>query len=205
MLKMVQEDPTFVALYNYTKALAVALGHRDLLTRLHSDRVLGLAGEIAVVFGMSEKDLAILKIAALFHDIGKIGIPDNILLKPSKLDEVEWEKMKEHSAIGENIMSAIDIEDSPRAAKVIRHHHEYYNGLGYPDKLIGEDIPICSRIISIADSYDAMAITRSYHKARKHSEIISILESETGEKHDPNLMQIFCKIIETSKFKAASN
>ena len=202
---MEQEDTTFVALYNYTKALAVALGHRDLLTRLHSDRVLGLAGEMAAALGMVKKDLAILKIAALFHDIGKIGIPDSILLKPSKHDAAEWEKMKEHSAIGENIMSALKIEDSPRAAKVIRHHHEYYNGMGYPDKLSGEDIPICSRIISIADSYDAMAVTRSYHKARTHSEIMSILESERGVKHDPNLMQIFCKIIESSEFKAASN
>jgi response regulator RpfG family c-di-GMP phosphodiesterase len=202
---MTQEDTTFVFLYNYTKALAVALGHRDLLTRLHSDRVLGLAGEIAAALGMEKKDLAILKIAALFHDIGKIGIPDAILLKPSKHDAAEWEKMKEHSGIGENIMSAIEIEDSPRASNVIRHHHEYYNGMGYPDKLIGEGIPICSRIISIADSYDAMAVTRSYHSARTHSEIMSILKSEAGEKHDPNLMQIFYKIIESSKFKAASN
>ena len=202
---MSQEDPTFIALYNYTKALAVALGHRDMLTRLHSDRVFGLAGEIAMAYGMSRKDLAILRIAALFHDIGKIGIPDAILLKPSKLDQDEWVKMMSHSAIGENIMSAIEIESSPRASKVIRHHHEYYNGLGYPDKLIGEDIPICSRIISIADSYDAMAVTRSYHRARKHSEIMSILESETGVKHDPNLMRIFCELIESSRFKAASN
>ena len=176
-------------IFNYTKALIVALGHRDLLTRLHSDRVFGLAGEIAVVFGMSKKDLAILKIAALFHDIGKIGIPDAILLKPSKLDDADWEKIKEHSAIGENIISAIELEDSPRVSKIVRHHHEHYNGQGYPDKLVGEDIPICSRIISIADSYDAMAVTRSYHSARTHSEIMSILESETGVKHDPDLMQ----------------
>jgi HD-GYP domain-containing protein (c-di-GMP phosphodiesterase class II) len=202
---MGQEDTIYIALYNYTKALAVALGHRDLLTRLHSDRVHGLAGEIAAALGMDMKDLAILKIAALFHDIGKIGIPDAILLKPSKHDADEWEKMKEHSAIGENIMSSLEIEDSPHASKVIRHHHEYYNGMGYPDKLSGEDIPICSRIISIADSYDAMAVTRSYHKARMHPEIMSIMESDTGEKHDPNLMQIFCKIIESSKFKAASH
>ena len=131
---MAQEDPTFIALYKYTKALAVALGHRDLLTRLHSDRVFGLSANIAMVFGLEKTDLAILKIAALFHDIGKIGIPDSILLKPSKHDEAEWEKMKEHSAIGENIMSAIEIEGSPRAAHVIRHHHEHYSGLGYPDK-----------------------------------------------------------------------
>ena len=202
---MGQEGLTLVALYNYTKALLVALGHRDLLTRLHSDRVSGLAGEIAVAWGMDKKDLAILKIAAMFHDIGKNGIPDAILLKPSKHDAAEWEKMKEHSAIGENIMSAIQIEDSSRASLVIRHHHEYYNGHGYPDKLIGEEIPICSRIISIADSYDAMAVTRSYHRARKHSEIMPVLESELGVKHDPDLMRIFCKIIESSKFKAATN
>jgi response regulator RpfG family c-di-GMP phosphodiesterase len=202
---MEQSDPTFVALYEYTQALAAALGHRDVLTRLHSDRVLGLSEEIAVAFGLTKEDLAVLKISALFHDIGKIGIPDSILLKPSKHDAAEWEKMKEHSAIGENIMSAIKIEGASRAAKNIRHHHEYYNGLGYPDKLIGENIPICSRIISIADSYDAMAVTRSYHKARTHSEIMSILQSETGVKHDPNLMRIFCKIIESSKFKAATS
>lgn len=202
---MAQEDTTFIALYNYTKALAVALGHRDLLTRLHSDRVYGLAGEIGEVFGLTNENLAILKIAALFHDIGKIGIPDAILLKPSKHDAAEWEKMKEHSEIGENIISALEIKYSSRAAKTVRHHHEYYNGQGYPDKLAGEDIPICSRIISIADSYDAMAVTRTYHRARKHLEIMSILESETGTKHDPDLMLIFCRIIESSKYKAALN
>jgi len=198
-------NPTIVTLYKYTKALSVALGHRDLMTRLHSDRVFGLAGEIASAVGMNNEDLGILKVAALFHDIGKIGIPDAILLKPSKLDDAEWEKMKEHSAIGENIMASIEIEGTPRAALVIRHHHEHYNGLGYPDKLIGEEIPICSRIISIADSYDAMAVTRSYHRAKTHSEVMAILKSESGVKHDPNLLKIFCRIIESSKFKAAAS
>ena len=202
---MEQTDPTFVALYKYTKAVAVALGHRDRLTRLHSDRVLGLAGDLAAALGMRKEDLAVLKIAALLHDIGKIGIPDNILLKPGKFDEDEWGIMKEHSAIGENIMSMIEIEHSPHASKIIRHHHEYFNGLGYPDKLSGEDIPICSRIISIADSYDAMAVTRSYHNAKTHSEIMSILKSETGLKHDPKLMQIFSSIIESIEFKAAQS
>ncbi len=200
-----EEDAIFITLYNYTKALAVALGHRDLLTRLHSDRVYGLAGEIAAAFGMGKQDLAVLKMAALFHDVGKIGISDEILLKPAKHDAAEWEKMKEHSAIGENIMSAIEIEDAPRAAKVIRHHHEHYDGQGYPDNLTGEEIPVCSRIISIADSYDAMAVTRSYHSARTHSEIMDILASETGVKHDPTLMKIFCQMIESSKFKASDS
>ncbi len=200
---MDQEEHTFVTLYKYTKALSVALGHRDLLTRLHSERVRGLVEEIAIGCGLPKKDFDILKIAASFHDIGKIGIPDHILLKPSKLDDVEWEKMKEHSEIGEDIMAATEIEGSQQASLLIRHHHENFDGKGYPDGLSGENIPIGSRIISVADSYDAMAVARSYHVARTHLEIMSILHLETGVKHDPNLMRVFCKIIESSKFRTS--
>lgn len=196
------DDPIYVALYTYTKALSVALGYRDRLTRLHSDRVLGLSEAIGVGCGLSKKELGILKIAASFHDIGKIGIPDRILLKPSQLDEADWEKMKQHSEIGERIMAATELEGSQQASLVIRHHHEHYNGLGYPDGLSGEEIPICSRVISIADSYDALAVTRAYHDAKTHLEIMAIMHKETGEKHDPEPMRIFCEIIESSKFKA---
>ncbi len=200
---MDQEDPAFNALYTYTKALSVALGYRDLLTRLHSERVCALSEAIGVAYGLSQKDLAILKIAASFHDIGKIGIPDHILLKTSHFDETEWEEIRKHPEIGERIMAATELDGSQKASRVIRHHHEYYNGSGYPDKLAGEDIPICSRIIAIADNYDAMAVTRSYHQARTHAEIMAIMREETGEKHDPELMQIFCRIIESSELKAA--
>jgi response regulator RpfG family c-di-GMP phosphodiesterase len=195
------EDQIFNALLKYTKALSVALGYRDLLTRLHSERVQGLSADIGKFCGLSHEELNALNIAASFHDIGKIGTPDHILLKPSKFDEVEWEIMKQHSEIGEKIMLSTGIEGSQQAARLIRHHHEHYNGRGYPDKLSGEDIPICSRIISIADSYDAMAVTRSYHRARTHPEIMVILHEETGVKHDPELMRIFCEIIESSKFR----
>lgn len=196
------DDPIYVALYTYTKALSVALGYRDRLTRLHSERVLGLSEAIGVGCGLSKKELGILRIAASFHDIGKIGIPDRILLKPSQLDEADWEKMKQHSEIGERIMAATELEGSQQASLVIRHHHEHYNGLGYPDGLSGEEIPICSRVISIADSYDALAVTRAYHDAKTHLEIMAIMHKETGEKHDPESMRIFCEIIESSKFKA---
>ncbi len=157
------EDQIYNSLLKYTKALSVALGYRDLLTRLHSERVRGLSAAIGKSCGLSRKEFNTLNIAASFHDIGKIGIPDHILLKPSKLDEDEWQIMKQHSEIGEKIILSIDLEGAPQAARLIRHHHEHYDGRGYPDKLSGEDIPICSRIISIADSYDAMAVTRSYH------------------------------------------
>ena len=197
------EDRIFNALLNYTRALSVALGYRDLLTRLHSERVRGLAEEIGLRCGLSKSEINALNIAASFHDIGKIGTPDHILLKPAQLDEAEWEIMKQHSEIGERIMASTELEGSQQAAILIRHHHEHYNGMGYPDKLSGENIPICSRIITIADSYDAMAVTRPYHHARTHLEIMAILHEETGGKHDPELMRVFCAIIESSKFRAA--
>ncbi len=199
---MEPEDPIYVILYKYTKALSTALGYRDSITRLHSERVLGLSEEIGLSCGLSNKELGILKISASFHDVGKIGIPDYILLKPSQLDETEWAIMKHHSVMGERIMTATELEGSQSASQVIRHHHEHYNGKGYPDNLSGDEISICSRIISIADSYDAMAVTRSYHRARTHKEIMIILHKETGEKHDPELMCAFCEIIESSRFKA---
>ena len=197
------EEQIFIALYKYTKALSVALGYRDLLTRLHSERVLGLSEAIGVGCGLSKKELGILKIAAALHDIGKIGIPDHILLKNSQPDEAEWESIKLHPEIGQEILAATELEGAQQASLAIRHHHEHYSGLGYPDGLSGEEISIFSRIISIADSYDAMAVTRSYHHAKTHLEIMAVLHKETGGKHDPELMRIFCEIIESSKFKAA--
>lgn len=202
-LNMESDAAIYIVLYRNTKALSVALGYRDPLTRLHSERVLGLAEEIALRCELPEQELGILRIGAAFHDVGKIGIPDAILLKSSAFDETEWETMREHSAIGERIMKSAELEGSEQAAHVIRHHHEYYSGRGYPDGLTGEEIPICSRIISIADSYDAMAVTRPYHPAKKHPEVMDTLRAEAGDKHDPQLIQIFCEIIEHSEFKAA--
>lgn len=196
------ENAIFNALLKYTKALSVALGYRDLLTRLHSDRVSGLAVALGERCGLSEEDMGILNIAAAFHDIGKIGIPDHILLKPSKFDENEWETMKRHPVIGEEIMLATELDGTRQVALAVRHHHEHFNGHGYPDGLGGAEIPVHSRIISIVDSYDAMAVTRAYHGARPHHEIIEILHSETGKKHDPRLMQLFCEMIEGSEFMA---
>ena len=196
------EDHIFNYLLKYTKALSVALGYRDLLTRLHSTRVQGLSKQIGEYYGLSNNEINILNIASSFHDIGKIGIPDRILLKPSKFDEAEWETMKQHSEIGEKIILSTELEGSQLASRLIRHHHEHYNGMGYPDKLSGENIPICSRIISIADSYDAMAVTRSYHDARTHVEIMAVLHEEAGSKHDPELMRVFCELIESSELRA---
>ncbi len=199
------DESVFNALYTYTKALSVALGYRDLLTRLHSERVLGLSEAIGAACGLPGKELGTLKIAATFHDIGKIGIPDHILLKPTQLDAAEWEEIRGHCEIGQKILAATELAGSQQASLVIRHHHEYYNGMGYPDGLAGAEISICSRIIGIADSYDAMAVTRSYHNMRTHPEIMATLQQETGAKHDPEIMRVFREIIESSKFKATKN
>jgi HD-GYP domain-containing protein (c-di-GMP phosphodiesterase class II) len=171
------------------------------MTRIHSERVRDISQMIGVHYGLNNWESNALKIGSSFHDIGKIGIPDSIFLKTAPFDEAEWGIMKRHSVIGEDIMLSTGIEGSEHAAIAIRHHHEYFDGGGYPDGLSGESIPVCSRIIAIADSYDAMSLTRPYHQARKHNEILEIMSNENGKKFDPKLMEIFCEIIERSSFK----
>jgi response regulator RpfG family c-di-GMP phosphodiesterase len=197
------EDPIYVALHAYTKALAVALGYRDSVTQLHSQRVLELSQAIGVRCGLSQRNLGILAIAASFHDIGKIGIPDHILLKSSRFEDADWKIMKMHCEMGQRIMAATELECSLQVALVIRHHHEHFKGPGgYPDGLSGEAIPLLSRIISIADSYDAMAQIRAYHPPRTHHEIMAILQKDAGTKYDPALMRHFSEVIESSELKA---
>ena len=196
------ESSTFEILRRYTKALTVALAYRDPLTQLHSERVLHLSAELGEKCGLSDHDMGILKISASFHDIGKIGIPDPVLLKPGSFNEDEWGVMKEHPSIGADIMLATDLEGSAQAAEIIRCHHEHFDGSGYPVGYSGENIPILARIICIADAYDAMAMTRSYHKARAHQEIMDIIHSESGKKFDPSLVAIFDELIKHSQYRA---
>lgn len=184
-----------------TRSLTVALSERDHNTRLHSDRVVRLSAELGCHLHLSEHELAVLAMGAQFHDIGKIGIPDSILGKSTAFEQHEWAVMKQHPLIGERIILAIGAEHSPAIAQVVRHHHENFDGSGYPDGLTGTNIPLFSRIISLADNYDAMAVARPYHTARRHQEVMDILISEGGVKHDPDLLRIFCTVIEKSKMR----
>jgi len=111
--------------------------------------------------------------------------------------------MRQHAEIGEEIILATELEGAEKAARLIRHHHENYDGTGYPDKLAGEEISVGARIIAIADGYDATATRRVYHQARPHHEVMDIMQRETGSKYDPDLMAIFRTTIEKSPFKAA--
>ena len=195
----------FATLKRLTHSLAVALGERDRHTRLHSERVVALSLELGRHCDFTGRELDILALGAEFHDVGKIGIPDRVLQKPAPFDATEWTAMKEHPLIGERILAAIDMDEAREAARVVRHHHEHFDGSGYPDGLAGSRIPVYSRIISLTDSYDAIAVTRPYHHARRHREIMDILHREGGSKHDPDLLHAFCAVIERSPGRAPEN
>lgn len=188
-------------LHLFTRSLALALGLRDRLTQLHSERVRVLSECIAVRLGLPEADMVTLRFAASFHDVGKIGVPDQVLLKPGALDAQEWEVMKGHAGMGASIIAETGLAGASDAARAIRHHHEHFDGGGYPDGLAGAAIPLCARIISVADSYDAMAETRPYHPVRAHDEIMAVLERETGSKHDPEVMAVFRALIASGVWK----
>ncbi len=193
-----QELLKFSALRRYTKALSVALHERDPYTRFHCERVINLATEIGIACELSDRELVLLGVGASFHDVGKIGIPDSVLLKPGKLDADEWEIMKTHSERGERIVRATMLADAPAVASIIRHHHEHVDGSGYPDGLSGDGIPLLSRILSIADSYDAMATVRAYHRPRGHEEVVAMIRAEVNTKFDPKVFERFAEVIAKS-------
>lgn len=194
-------SPEYLSVSNWDGALAVALGERDRYSREHSDRVCGLCAEMGQGLGLSRPDLQVLVIASLLHDIGKIGIPDSVLLKEGVLEAEEWELMKTHSDKGESIFRALEIENTEDIALTIRFHHEHFDGNGYPDGLAGEDIPVTSRLITLADSYDAMTTKRSYHGARTHRQTMEIILEESGTKMDPYLVSQFARLIEHSRHR----
>jgi HD-GYP domain-containing protein (c-di-GMP phosphodiesterase class II) len=196
-------NQTYQALIQFTSALSIALKERDAYTRLHSDRVMNLSTTIGEHIGLPSKDLLLLKTAAALHDVGKIGIPDEVLLKAGSLDKDELAIMHRHSERGESIVLLLAQDGADVIAKSIRHHHEFFDGLGYPDRLSGESIPIFSRVISVADNYDAMATRRVYQDAKSHSAVMDIMSDELGHKHDPVIFAKFVKLIEKSEFRVS--
>ena len=175
----------FFTLFAFVTALEV----RDLYTRKHSTRVARLAQMIAEEMGCTEEELDIINVAGVLHDIGKIGIRDDILLKPGRLTKDEYEKIKEHPVIGADIISKLGLWG--REAKIIRHHHERFDGTGYPDGLKGKQIPKLARILSVADCYDAMASDRAYRKKMEKDVILGIINENSGTQFDPEVVAVF--------------
>jgi HD-GYP domain-containing protein (c-di-GMP phosphodiesterase class II) len=172
------------------KALASAIDARDPSTKKHSEHVSGIAVEIGQAMSLSETELERLEWAGLLHDIGKIGIRDSVLLKPEKLTREERILMNEHPAKGEEILKDVDQLSAERP--LIRHHHEWYNGSGYPDRLIGDEIPLLSRVLHVADAFEAMTASRPYRPIPlSTAEAFQELERYAGIQFDPNVVEAF--------------
>ncbi len=166
---------------------------KDPYTRGHSDRVSEYSVLIGKNLGLSEQDLKTLKIGGLFHDIGKIGVPDNILLKTSKLTDDEYSEIKNHPTIGAHILSNATI--FKEMLPVVKHHHERYDGNGYPGNLKGSDIPYLARITAIADSFDAMTSKRTYRDSLSLDIVKEEIIKCKGTQFDPEITDVFLDIL----------
>lgn len=167
---------------------------KDTYTRGHSDRVSEFAVLIGKKVGLSNEDMKTLQIGGLFHDIGKIGVPDNILQKESKLTDDEYSEIKNHPSIGAHILSTATIFKD--IIPIVRHHHERYDGNGYPGRLKGDEIPYLARITAIADSFDAMTSRRTYRDSLPMDVVISEFKKCRGTQFDPELDDVFLDILE---------
>ena len=176
---------------------------KDAYTRGHSDRVSAYSVLIGEALGLSEDDLKTLKIGGLFHDIGKIGIPDSILLKTDKLDDEEYSEIKNHPAIGAHILSNATIFKD--IIPIVKHHHERFDGHGYPGKLKGEEIPYLARIATVADSFDAMTSKRSYRDSLPIDVVKEEIKKNSGTQFDPEIAEVFLKILDEQPEKNTSS
>lgn len=171
--------------HDLVDCITSALDARDPYTGNHSRRVSDMACELCHILGLSHDTTREIHIAGHLHDIGKIGIPDSVLLKPGRLDDHEWELMKQHPKIGADILSGCRNFD--RIAAIILHHHERFDGKGYPFGAKGEEIPLGSRIIAVCDSIDAMASSRAYRSAMPLSRVREEIEKNSGIMYDPRV------------------
>jgi putative nucleotidyltransferase with HDIG domain len=173
-------------------AFVTAVEARDSYTHQHSNRVTEIALCIGQKMELSKEDMDVLNFAGRLHDIGKIGIRDDILLKPGKLTPAEFEKIKEHPIIGANIIGQLGLWE--REQQIIRYHHERFDGKGYPEGLRGNEIPLLARILSVADAYDAMASDRAYRKKMETSSILEIIRENSGSQFDPAVTEAFFQV-----------
>ncbi len=174
-------------------SLVNSIDLKDPYTKFHSERVTTYAYLIGKELNLPRKKLVTLFYASLLHDIGKIWSPDEALKKPGKLTEKEFEEIKKHPEVGASMID--HMEFLSESSRVLRHHHEHYDGSGYPDGLKGEDIPLLSRIIAVADAFDAMTSDRPYRKGMTIEEALSIIEEESGKQFDPEIASVFVKFV----------
>lgn len=175
------------------QALVKLVEMRDPYTKKHSMKVSGIAVKLAKYMGLSRQYVDTIRLAAILHDIGKLGVKEEILLKESALTHDEYKAVQEHPSFGVDIIKPIPFLSE--ILPVIRHHHENFDGTGYPDGLKGEEIPLGSRIISIADVYDALMSDRAYRRAYDLERVIRMMEKEK-RKFDPHILEKFMEMIQ---------
>jgi putative nucleotidyltransferase with HDIG domain len=176
------------------EALASAIDAKDPYTYGHSKRVAQISTTLCEEMGLTRKEVRQVELAAILHDIGKIGTPESILQKPDRLTPEEMERIHEHPGRGARILS--NISEFRDVIKWIRHHHEWYDGKGYPDQIAADAIPLQARVITIADTFDAMTSDRPYRKGMPADEALRIMEEFAGTQFDPHLLQTFRVIYE---------
>jgi diguanylate cyclase (GGDEF)-like protein/putative nucleotidyltransferase with HDIG domain len=171
------------------EALAIAIDAKDEVTHDHVHRVQIYAIGLARQFGLSDGEIEALKAGALLHDIGKLAVPDYILNKPDKLTVAEFDKMKVHTIVGAEILTRVGFPYP--VVPVVRHHHERWDGRGYPDGLRGDEIPITARILSVVDCFDAVREDRQYRKAMTREQALDLIKSSAGTMYDPEVVRVF--------------
>ncbi len=177
------------------QALANAIDAKDHGTHLHTERVQALTAAVARRLGLEGDDLEALDTAAILHDIGKLAIPDNVLLKPGRLAEHEFRLIQEHAAAGEAILKPIDFGSD--VAAIVRHHHEKADGTGYPDGLSGEEIPLGARILAVVDVYDALVSERPYRRAWTSERAIQYLREQAGQSFDRRVVEALLHVLQS--------
>jgi response regulator RpfG family c-di-GMP phosphodiesterase len=174
------------------QALTAALETRDSETHGHSERVVTFSLRLGREYGLNAKEMKALEFGSLLHDIGKIGVPDAILLKPAKLTDEEWIRMRQHPLHGQQILRGIKFLEG--AARVVAQHHEQWDGSGYPLGLKGEEIDICARIFSVADAFDAITSDRVYRKGRAYEVAAKELDEWSNRQFDPKVVEAFHRV-----------
>ena len=180
-------------LLDVVTSLASAIDAKDTYTKGHSTGVARYSEALARAAGLEEKEIERIKLGAILHDVGKIGIPENILKKPSALSDEEWQIMKQHPTIGVEkvIKPNRQLKD---LIPMVKYHHERYDGKGYPEGLKGEEIPLAARIVSVADTYHALVSDRPYRKGMSIEKACQILKEGAGTQWDKELVRIFISI-----------
>lgn len=174
------------------QALSAAIDAKDPYTCGHSERVAHLAAELARVRGMPDAQIERVRIAGLVHDIGKIGVPEEVLRKPGRLTDAEFDAIKKHPEIGHHILHDIPLLDDVLPG--VLHHHERFDGRGYPAGIAGDDIPLIPRIVGLVDAFDAMSSNRTYRKAMPRAKVLSEIRAGAGTQFDPELAEAFMRV-----------